>query len=82
MRIDPKNLSDEEIVEKVRGTSLLSDQISCLAEMMRRLRNSIDEFNVQSTLWSRRIYGLTVLITILTLLMLLAVGFQVWIVLK
>lgn len=82
MMRDPKNLSDEEIVEKVRAISLPSDQISFLAEMMRRLRNSIDEFNKQSTLWSRRICRLTVLIAILTFIMVVAVGFQIWKVLK
>ena len=56
-------------------TSLISNSVN-------KLRASIEEFNSQTAIQNKRMLQLTSIITILTLVMLFAVGAQVYIILQ
>jgi hypothetical protein len=74
---DFSNKSDEQLVEFVKehANRFMSDAVPI--EMMRRLKNSIIEFNKESSKHSQRIFLLTIVMGIIALLQLGLLIYQI-----
>jgi len=60
-------VTDKGLVQEV-STQIGNSPISVNVEMMRRLKNEIERFNVASSKYSRIIISLTIVLTILALI--------------
>lgn len=72
-----ENISDKELVHLHKTTDSMTKRQDISLEMTRRLKQSIEEFNTDSSKQSKVIIKLTKWIIILTIAMLLMVGVQI-----